>query len=159
MAFTSASVGLNPELIDWEFDDGFWGKGESPAHTYLDPGQYIVRATVPTPAGGEASAIASVDVVAGTGVEIAFQAKGDPLIGNAPLIAQFRAEYVGDVASVVRVIDGTRTEASPDESIAHTFSQPGLYPVIAQALDITGRPVGLSQLMVEVYDGLDFDTL
>ncbi|WP_052958646.1 PKD domain-containing protein [Maribacter thermophilus] len=121
----------------WDFGDGTSDSGDSPAHTYTQPGVYEVVLTVTDSAGlmdSDSITITVVDNEAPIAIVSA-----DVTEGEAPLLVTFTGDQSTDDVGIVSYNwdfgDGvTSSDANPE----HTFDVIGTYDVILTVTDDAG---------------------
>ena len=131
----------------WDFGDGTTGTAATAVHTYTTAGSYTVSLWVSGP-GGEDTEVKSAFITVNTPAPVAgFSA--DVRQGSTPLAVNFRNDSTGQfTASTWSFGDGaTSTQTHP----AHTYTQPGLYPV---TLTVSG-PGGANTLTRNAYIQVD----
>ncbi len=125
------------EVVDgfWDFGDGTTGTGQSPEHTYHEPGSYTVVLTAYDAAGNEVRTVREdyIDVFAS---EIFADAKASPLEGHAPLTVQFEDRSSGEIVSWLW--DFGDGQSSEEQNPRHVYEQPGEYTVVLSVADSYG---------------------
>jgi PKD repeat protein/lysophospholipase L1-like esterase len=121
----------------WDFGDGQTGEGIAPSHLYELSGQYLVKVTVVSDAGAEATAEVEVqvdEVPPQVQLELpAFGEVGTPVELHAKVSSS--GQIVGDLWQF-----GDGFEADGSASTTHSFSEAGTYQVTYTAVDADGTP-------------------
>lgn len=123
---------------NWNFGDGDTSVDTNPAHTFDQAGTYTVSLTVVGP-GGQDSAQLMVEVLQPANAPTAaFQVNGEPT-GNVPFTVSLTNRSEGEITQVRWDFGDGTTSDSQDETITHTFENPGTYSVTLSVANDSGQ--------------------
>ena len=148
VTFKDASVNAARET--WNFGDGVsqgLSPGGSVAHSYSDPGEYLVSVTVADAGGCQTtSAAATVDA---DGPKAAFSTSGNTiLLGNTLYL--YSTSNIYRTSSVSYSWDFGDGSSSVLASPTHLYASPGTYTVTLTASDVSGGCMSSVQQTVVV---------
>jgi len=135
--FTDKSTG-SPSTFSWDFGDGSAvSRNQNPAHTYLQPGKYVVKLTVMR---GTASSSTSQTInIPGTDpatIHPRAHFKAVNTIGKAPFTVTFVDQSAGSPTAWLWTFgDGSY---SRDQNPTHTYKTAGKYTVSLQVWNSKG---------------------
>jgi PKD repeat protein len=147
VAFSGAGSSDDGRIVsyDWNFGDGSTGSGVTASHTYQRPGNFTATLTIKDDKGAQASASATIQVLANQPPPPApnkppsLRPQAQPAAGRAPLNVTFTANAAdadGRVASIAWDFGDGSTGSG--ETASHTFNKPGHHRVIVTATDDKG---------------------
>jgi gliding motility-associated-like protein len=117
--FTNTSQ--NYTSVNWDFGDGTSTQSDNPTHFYNTPGTYIATLTITGPGGCTTTKQKTIIV---RGPQGAFTY--GPLTGCSPLKVNFTATTQDRITFIWDYNDGT-TMATPDSTVAYSYTIPGVY--------------------------------
>lgn len=141
IAFINESVG-QIDSITWEFGDGRTSIEESPTHTYLTPGQYVVTLTVRN-IGGETKQTQMISV--SSAIVASFTA--NPTSGPVPLNVVFTDTSTGEVTAWEWDF-GDLTAKSTTRNPDHLYTKPGTYTVMLKVGGTGGTSTASATVIV-----------
>lgn len=164
--YGSSSFDPDGEVVlwNWNFGDGKDSSGETVAHTYINPGTYLVRLRVQDNDGAYGESTKTVVVIAPESVATdpvasfsRYRCGGQPQTGST-ICFNGRSSYdpdgwitwghwsFGD-GSIISgpwtewgMKNGILTEFSVKREVTHTYTEPGPYTVILTVVDDEGKP-------------------
>ncbi|MFL6513321.1 MAG: PKD domain-containing protein, partial [Nitrososphaera sp.] len=143
---STVTGGESPYSVDWDFGDGETATDEQSAvHTFIDPGNYNVTATVTDSNGAEASDSYDVSVNETStpppppADDLAVEIGANATEGQAPMTVSFNSTVTGGESPYSVDWDfGDGETATDEQSAVHTFIDPGNYTVAATVTDANG---------------------
>jgi len=122
----------------WDFGDGTQGEGRAPSHVYTEPGKYVVTLWVTDDRGAEATATATVTVVANPPPVAAFSwLPSEPWATEEVIFRDESYDPQGEeiISWEWDFGDGT---GSNERSPTHQYAYPGTYTVTLRVRDESG---------------------
>jgi cytochrome c len=141
-----SATGIDPQggplTYRWEFGDGGSALGQSPQHTYREPGTYTATVTARDQQGKTATAGVEVAVTERGNQVPTVGAAADPATGTAPLEVILSAQGVdpdGDSGALTYLWDfGDGGGNAFGREVRHTYTEAGEYTATVTATDADG---------------------
>jgi thermitase len=121
----------------WEFGDGSTSTEQSPTHTYIEEGVYIVSLTV-TEIDGDSDTESKTDYITVSDSRPRADFIATPLSGSEPLVVSFSdasTSYDGITSWLWDFGDGS---TSSEQNPTHTYNQDGVYTVTLTVTEADG---------------------
>jgi PKD repeat protein len=136
----------------WDFGDGTTGTGESPTHTYIAEGGYIISLEVADESGETATAMSFATISANAPPIVDPGGSYTGVVGEEVLFdASGTADPDGDVLTFSWIFgdDSLPTMPSQDPTATHVYAAPGTYTARVIVMGGSLEPV-IGQVTVEI---------
>jgi PKD repeat protein len=133
-----SATGIGPLTYRWDFGDGGSAFGQSPRHTYRQPGTYTATVTATDSQGRTGTDTVQVTVTPRGNQAPSVEAAADPVSGGAPLRVRFSAqasddEPAGQLTYLWDFDDGGASAFG--RNAQHTYLEPGTYTATVTVTD------------------------
>jgi PKD repeat protein len=125
----------------WNFGDGGGAAGATPVHAYAATGTYTVTLTVTDSDGLTHSALTTVQVADGSGLQSPVARVGGPYRGTVATPLSFDGSASSDADGTIVSFDWTFGDgtAGTGSRLMHVYSSAGVYTVLLTVTDDSGR--------------------